>query len=83
MTNPDLSGALTLTSPEACLALYRAWADSYDTGFSKDMEYLLPAHVAAAFLSAAAAALCRMSVRAPGFLPSGCATWRKRAQLMR
>lgn len=52
MTDPDLSGALTLTSPEACLAHYRAWADSYDAGFAKDMEYLLPAHVAAAFLSA-------------------------------
>lgn len=48
----DLQSALALTSPEACLAHYRAWADSYDSGFAKDMEYLLPAHVAAAFLSA-------------------------------
>lgn len=52
MTDPDLSGALNLTSPEACLAHYRAWADSYDAGFAKDMEYLLPAHVAAAFRAA-------------------------------
>lgn len=52
MTEPDLSGALTLTSPEACLAHYRAWADSYDRGFAEGMDYLLPAHVAAAFVSA-------------------------------
>lgn len=52
MNNPDLSGALTLNSPEACLAHYRAWAASYDQGFAKDMEYLLPAHVAAAFRAA-------------------------------
>jgi SAM-dependent methyltransferase len=52
MTDPDLSGALTLNSPEACLAHYRAWADSYDSGFADGMDYLLPAHVAAAFRSA-------------------------------
>ena len=52
MTDPDLSGALTLNSPEACLAHYRAWADSYDSGFAEGMDYLLPAHVAAAFLAA-------------------------------
>jgi SAM-dependent methyltransferase len=52
MTDPDLSGALTLNSPEACLAHYRAWADSYDSGFANGMDYLLPAHVAAAFRSA-------------------------------
>jgi SAM-dependent methyltransferase len=49
---PDLSAALALTGPEATRALYRAWADSYDTGFARDMEYRLPAHVAAAFLAA-------------------------------
>lgn len=52
MTEPDLQGALTLNSPEACLAHYRAWAESYDSGFAKDMAYLLPAHVAAAFRAA-------------------------------
>lgn len=52
MTNPDLSGALTLASPEACLAHYRAWAESYDAGFAHSMEYHLPAHVAAAFMAA-------------------------------
>lgn len=52
MPEPDLSAALALTGPEATLALYRAWADSYDTGFAQEMDYRLPAHVAAAFLAA-------------------------------
>lgn len=52
MTGPNLQSALALTSPEACLAYYKAWAASYDSGFAVEMEYLLPAHVAAAFLSA-------------------------------
>lgn len=50
-----LTGALTLTGPEACLAHYRDWAASYDSGFAVDMQYLLPAHVAAAFLGTGAA----------------------------
>lgn len=45
-------GALGLASPEDCLAYYRAWAASYDGGFAEDMDYRLPAHVAAAFLGA-------------------------------
>lgn len=52
MSEPDLQGALSLEGPEACLAHYRAWAESYDSGFAKDMQYLLPAHVAAAFRAA-------------------------------
>lgn len=47
-----LMGALGLASPEDCLAYYRAWAASYDGGFAADMDYRLPAHVAAAFLGA-------------------------------
>lgn len=50
----DLKGALGLTGPEACLAYYRDWAANYDTGFAKDMQYLLPAHVAAAFMATGA-----------------------------
>jgi SAM-dependent methyltransferase len=46
----DLKGALELTGPEACLAHYRDWAASYDAGFAVEMQYLLPAHVAAAFM---------------------------------
>jgi trans-aconitate methyltransferase len=47
-----LKGALGLSGPEACLAYYRDWAASYDHGFATEMQYLLPAHVAAAFLGA-------------------------------
>ena len=47
-----LKGALGLTGPEACLAYYRDWAASYDQGFATEMQYMLPAHVAAAFLGA-------------------------------
>jgi SAM-dependent methyltransferase len=49
-----LTGALTLAGPEACLAHYRDWAASYDSGFAVGMQYLLPAHVAAAFLATGA-----------------------------
>jgi SAM-dependent methyltransferase len=45
-----LKGALSLTGPDACREYYRAWADTYDNGFAVDMDYRLPAHVAAAFL---------------------------------
>jgi SAM-dependent methyltransferase len=47
-----LKGALGLTGPEACLAYYRDWAANYDAGFAQGMQYLLPAHVAAAFMAA-------------------------------
>lgn len=46
-----LRGALGLTGPEACLAYYRDWAASYDAGFAQEMQYLLPSHVAAAFMA--------------------------------
>lgn len=52
MSGKDLEGALSLNGPEACLAYYRAWAERYDAGFAAGMDYLLPAHVAAAFLGA-------------------------------
>lgn len=47
-----LKGALGVTGPEACLSHYRDWAASYDQGFASEMQYLLPAHVAAAFMGA-------------------------------
>jgi SAM-dependent methyltransferase len=50
-----LTGALELSGPEACLAHYRDWAASYDSGFASEMQYLLPAHVAAAFIGTGAA----------------------------
>jgi predicted TPR repeat methyltransferase len=48
----DLNAALALTGPDATLALYRDWATTYDGGFATDMQYNLPAHVAAAFVAA-------------------------------
>ena len=48
----DLTAALALTGPDATLNLYRDWATTYDGGFATDMQYNLPAHVAAAFLAA-------------------------------
>lgn len=50
----DLKGALALTGPEACLAYYRDWAANYDAGFASEMQYLLPAHVAAAYMGTGA-----------------------------
>lgn len=50
----DLKGALGLAGPEACLAHYRDWAASYDSGFAEEMQYQLPAHVAAAYLGTGA-----------------------------
>ncbi len=48
----DLGTAFSIRSPEDCLRVYRDWAASYDSGFARDMDYLLPAHVAGAFLAA-------------------------------
>ncbi|KPQ08273.1 MAG: Methyltransferase domain [Rhodobacteraceae bacterium HLUCCA12] len=50
MTKADLNGAYALSGPEACLQLYAGWADSYDSDFAAGMDYLLPAHVAAAWM---------------------------------
>lgn len=48
----DLGTAFSIRSPEDCLRVYRDWAESYDAGFAAGMDYLLPAHVAGAFLAA-------------------------------
>lgn len=50
-----LDQAYALTSPEDCLRLYADWADSYDEGFAKGMDYVLPAQVARAFVDAGGA----------------------------
>lgn len=47
----DLDNAYALNGPDDCRRLYADWAASYDAGFAADMEYRLPAHVAAAFLA--------------------------------
>ncbi len=74
-----LKGALGLTGPEACLAYYRDWAANYDQGFATEMQYLLPAHVAAAFMGArptgpvldvgAGTGLLAEALRGMGFVP--------------
>lgn len=47
----DLTQAYELNSPDDCARLYATWAATYDAGFAQEMEYRLPAHVAAAFLA--------------------------------
>ncbi|MFN7223273.1 MAG: class I SAM-dependent DNA methyltransferase [Paracoccaceae bacterium] len=47
----DLYKAFSLNGPDECARLYAEWAASYDAGFAADMDYRLPAHVAAAFLA--------------------------------
>lgn len=47
----DLENAYALNGPQDCARLYADWAASYDAGFASDMDYRLPAHVAAAFLA--------------------------------
>ena len=51
MSDPDLSRAYAIRTPEDCARIYADWAASYDDGFARDMDYRLPAHVAAAFLA--------------------------------
>lgn len=48
----ELGTAFSIRSPQDCLRVYRDWAASYDSGFATGMDYLLPAHVAGAFLAA-------------------------------
>ena len=50
-----LDSAYSIASPADCLRVYRDWAESYDAGFAAGMDYLLPAHVARAFLAAGGA----------------------------
>ena len=45
----DLDNAYALKGPEDCARLYADWAASYDSEFAVNNDYLLPAHVAAAF----------------------------------
>lgn len=72
-----LSHAYAIRSPEDCARVYADWAASYDAGFAAEMDYRLPAHVAAAFLAAggrgpvldvgAGTGLCAEALRAQGF----------------
>ncbi|MBP0481502.1 class I SAM-dependent DNA methyltransferase [Sagittula salina] len=52
----DLEAAYALQTPDDNLKLYRDWAESYDTGFARDMDYILPRHVAELFRALGGAA---------------------------
>lgn len=52
---PGLAAAYSLRTPEDSRALYRDWAASYDAGFAAAQGYLLPGHVAAAYVAAGGA----------------------------
>ncbi|MEL7091667.1 MAG: methyltransferase domain-containing protein [Pseudomonadota bacterium] len=47
--DPSLSRAYQLQSPGDSVRLYRAWADSYDTGFVVENDYILHQEVARHF----------------------------------
>lgn len=47
---PGLDAAYGLDGPEDNLRLYANWAETYDRDFAEGMGYLLPAHVARAFV---------------------------------
>lgn len=49
---PELSAAYGLTSPDDNRALYRDWAETYESDFAKAMDFALPHTVAAAFIAA-------------------------------
>ncbi len=45
----DLDAAYGLETPDDNLRLYRDWAETYDTSFARDMDYVLPLRVAELF----------------------------------
>lgn len=49
MTDPSLDAAYALETPQDNLKLYRAWADTYDSGFAAEHGYVLPLRVAERF----------------------------------
>jgi predicted TPR repeat methyltransferase len=48
----DLEAAYSLRTPEDRQRLYAGWADTYDTSFAADMDFVLPGEVAKAFADA-------------------------------
>jgi len=46
---PDLDAAYALETPEDNVRLYADWADTYDSGFAVQMDYILPQQVAGVF----------------------------------
>jgi ubiquinone/menaquinone biosynthesis C-methylase UbiE len=45
-TDPDLTAAYALETPEDSKRLYADWAESYDSTFAKDMDYRMPQVIA-------------------------------------
>jgi len=52
MTEPDLQDAYALETPDDAKRLYANWAETYDRSFAEDMDFVLPARVAQAFVGA-------------------------------
>ncbi|MDJ0822989.1 MAG: class I SAM-dependent methyltransferase [Paracoccaceae bacterium] len=50
--DPNLEAAYGLETPEDNRQLYRAWAETYDSGFAEDMGYVLALRVAEVFADA-------------------------------
>lgn len=44
--DPNLDAAYALETPADNVRLYANWADTYDSGFAVEMDYILPAQVA-------------------------------------
>ncbi|WP_299047854.1 methyltransferase domain-containing protein [uncultured Tateyamaria sp.] len=77
--DPSLDAAYALDSPDDSVRLYSAWADSYDNGFARDNDYILPEQVARHFATiggfgpvldvGAGTGLCGAALRARGIDP--------------
>lgn len=48
----DLDAAYSVRTPEDSKRLYAGWANTYDTSFAADMDFILPGEVAKAFTGA-------------------------------
>ena len=52
MPKPDLDNAYALQSPEDARRFYDDWAETYESEFAREMDFILPRHVAEAFAEA-------------------------------
>ncbi len=52
MPKPDLDNAYALNTVDDAKRLYDDWAETYDSGFVRDMDFIAPSHVAEAFVAA-------------------------------
>lgn len=49
---PNLDGAYSLKTPEDSKRLYAQWANTYDQSFAQEYAYIMPEHVARAYVNA-------------------------------